>query len=127
MAKTYALVGTGGRARMFYEAILGPHKDQSRLVALCDTNQVRMDYTNRVIEKEFGGQALPTYKAADFAAMLATRRMISTSMLSRMNRLCRTPSGEIFLTTVARLGRISSSPCCARRMKASRTGCRDTP
>ena len=74
MAKTYALVGTGGRARMFYEAILGPHKDQSRLVALCDTNQVRMDYTNRVIEKEFGGQALPTYKAADFAAMLAAHK-----------------------------------------------------
>lgn len=74
MAKTYALVGTGGRARMFYEAILGPHKDQSRLVALCDTNQVRMDYTNRVIEQEFGGQKLPTYKAADFGAMIAAHK-----------------------------------------------------
>src|SRR5690606_17296606 len=49
MAKTYALVGTGGRARMFYEAILGPHRSEARLVALCDTNQVRMDYTNSVI------------------------------------------------------------------------------
>ncbi|MBD8067252.1 Gfo/Idh/MocA family oxidoreductase [Devosia sp. PTR5] len=71
MTKTYALVGTGGRARMFYEAILGPHRDQSRLVALCDTNQTRMDYTNRVIEGELGGEAVPTYKAADFQTMLA--------------------------------------------------------
>ena len=74
MAKTYALVGTGGRARMFYEAILGPHREHSRLVALCDTNQVRMDYTNRVIEKEFSGQPVPTYKAADFATMIAERK-----------------------------------------------------
>jgi len=74
MTKTYALVGTGGRARMFYEAILGPHRGQSRLVALCDTNQVRMDYTNRVIEQELSGTPLPTYKAGDFAAMLAAHR-----------------------------------------------------
>lgn len=74
MAKTYALVGTGGRARMFYEAILGPHREQSRLVALCDTNQVRMDYTNRVISQELGGTALPTYKAGAFATMLAETR-----------------------------------------------------
>ncbi|WP_108397983.1 Gfo/Idh/MocA family protein [Devosia submarina] len=70
MAKTYALVGTGGRARMFYEAILGPHREHSRLVALCDTNQTRMDYTNRVIAGELGDKTLPTYKAADFAEMI---------------------------------------------------------
>ena len=70
MAKTYALVGTGGRARMFYEAILGPHREHSRLVALCDTNQIRMDYTNGVIEREFKGQPVPTFKAADFADMI---------------------------------------------------------
>ena len=74
MAKTYAIVGTGGRARMFYEAILGPHREHSRLVALCDTNQVRMDYTNRVISGELNGQAVPTYKAGDFATMLAETR-----------------------------------------------------
>ncbi|UJW87538.1 Gfo/Idh/MocA family oxidoreductase [Devosia sp. SL43] len=74
MAKTYALVGTGGRARMFYQAILGPHREHSRLVALCDTNQVRMDYTNSVIAGELGGQAVPTYKAADFGKMLTDTR-----------------------------------------------------
>ena len=74
MAKTYALVGTGGRARMFYEAILGPHREQSRLVALCDTNQLRMDFTNKVIAEELSGAAVPTYKAADFARMIAETR-----------------------------------------------------
>ena len=74
MAKTYALVGTGGRARMFYEAILGPHRDQSRLVALCDTNQARMDFTNKVITQELSGTAVPTYKAADFATMIAEHK-----------------------------------------------------
>jgi predicted dehydrogenase len=74
MAKTYAIVGTGGRARMFYEAILGPHREHSRLVALCDTNQVRMDYTNLIISEELAGQPVPTYKAADFAIMLAETR-----------------------------------------------------
>lgn len=74
MTKTYALVGTGGRARMFYEAILGPHRDQSRLVALCDTNQTRMDFTNKVIVEELSGAAVPTYKAVDFATMLAEQK-----------------------------------------------------
>ncbi|WEK04803.1 MAG: Gfo/Idh/MocA family oxidoreductase [Candidatus Devosia phytovorans] len=71
MAKSYAIVGTGGRARMFYEAILGPHREHSRLVALCDTNQTRMDFTNKVIAEELSGQSVPTYKAADFATMIA--------------------------------------------------------
>ncbi|MFD2647418.1 Gfo/Idh/MocA family oxidoreductase [Devosia albogilva] len=74
MAKTYAIVGTGGRARMFYEAILGPHREQSRLVALCDTNQTRMDFTNRVIEQELSGTPVPTYKAGDFARMLTEQK-----------------------------------------------------
>ncbi|QQR39540.1 Gfo/Idh/MocA family protein [Devosia rhizoryzae] len=74
MTKTYALVGTGGRARMFYEAILGPHRAQSRLVALCDTNQARMDFTNKVISGELGGEPVPTYKAADFKRMLAEHK-----------------------------------------------------
>lgn len=74
MAKTYAIVGTGGRARMFYEAILGPHKDVARVVALCDTNQTRMDYTNRIFVEELGGQTVPTYTASDFEKMIAEQK-----------------------------------------------------
>jgi predicted dehydrogenase len=41
MRTKYAIVGSGGRSRMFYNAILGPHQNASALVALCDTNQTR--------------------------------------------------------------------------------------
>ncbi|MCS6758931.1 MAG: hypothetical protein MO852_07810 [Candidatus Devosia euplotis] len=83
MAKTYALVGTGSRDRMFYKAILEPHREQSRLVTLRDTNQARMDFTNKVIAQELSGTAVPTYKAADFATMIAEHKpdtVIATSI-----------------------------------------------
>lgn len=70
MAKRrYVQVGTGGRARMFYEAILTTYKETSELVALCDLSQTRMDYTNdRLVE--LGGEKLPTYIYTDFDKML---------------------------------------------------------
>ena len=68
--KKYVLVGTGARARMFYEAIARDYSDHSELAALCDTNQTRMDYTNKVLIEEFGLSPLPTYKAEDFGRML---------------------------------------------------------
>ncbi|MEB2847992.1 gfo/Idh/MocA family oxidoreductase [Rhizobiales bacterium RZME27] len=68
--KKYVLVGTGARARMFYEALARDYREHGELVALCDTNQTRMDYTNKVLVEEFGLEQLPTYKAEDFGRML---------------------------------------------------------
>lgn len=68
--KRYALVGTGSRARMFYGAIAGTYSQTAELVALCDTSQVRMDYTNHLLQRDFGLPPLPTYKETDFARML---------------------------------------------------------
>ena len=68
--KKYVIVGTGARARMFYEAIARNFSAQNELVALCDTNQTRMDYTNKVLIEEFGLSQLPTYKVEDFGRML---------------------------------------------------------
>ncbi|OSP53854.1 Gfo/Idh/MocA family oxidoreductase [Pseudoruegeria sp. SK021] len=70
MRKKYALVGTGSRARMFYEAIAKNYRDNAELVALCDTNQTRMDYTNKLLGDDFQIGPLPTYKAGDFGKML---------------------------------------------------------
>ncbi|WP_435169104.1 Gfo/Idh/MocA family oxidoreductase [Falsirhodobacter sp. 1013] len=70
MRRKYALVGTGSRARMFYEAVAGAYRETAELVALCDTNQTRMDYTNRLLQTDFDHPALPTYKATDFGRML---------------------------------------------------------
>jgi predicted dehydrogenase len=50
---------------------LGPHANNAELVGLCDTNQVRMDYTNKVIADEYGGAKLPTYAPDQFGQMLS--------------------------------------------------------
>ena len=68
--KKYVLIGTGGRCAMFIDALIKDFNDCGELVALCDTNQTRMDYWANYI-KENGGMAdIPTYKAADFDKMI---------------------------------------------------------
>ncbi|CAG7618257.1 Putative oxidoreductase YteT [Paenibacillus solanacearum] len=67
--KTYALIGTGGRAQFFYKALVSTFKETSRLVAFCDVNQTRMDYANKVIG-ELGAEPVPTYKAHEFDRMI---------------------------------------------------------
>ena len=42
--KKYALAGTGSRAEMYVDALLGPHADLGSLVAFVDTNEHRMSY-----------------------------------------------------------------------------------
>ena len=72
--KKYVLVGTGGRCAMFVDGLIKDFKDCGELVALCDTNQTRMDYWANYI-KENGGMAdIPTYKAADFDKMIEVEK-----------------------------------------------------
>lgn len=40
----YAIVGTGSRAQMYIDAIVGPHSDVAELVAWADTNPGRLGY-----------------------------------------------------------------------------------
>lgn len=68
--RRYALVGSGGRARFFYSAIVGEYKETSQLVALCDVNQVRMNYANQIIQEEFGGQPANMYGIDQFDEMI---------------------------------------------------------
>ena len=68
--KRYAQVGTGGRARFFYEAVARDFKETSEIVAFCDVNQTRMDYANDILENEFGYHKVPTYDAQDFEKMI---------------------------------------------------------
>jgi predicted dehydrogenase len=55
---------------MFSDAILGNFHDHAELVALCDLNQVRMDYANRLFTREHGAEPLPTYRPPDFERMI---------------------------------------------------------
>ncbi len=68
--KRYALVGTGGRAGMFINAISDTYAEHCELVALCDTSQVRMDYHNWRRADRWGYDPIPTYKAGQFDRML---------------------------------------------------------
>lgn len=71
--KKYVLVGTGGRSRMFYKALVETYKDTTELTAICDVNQTRMDFANNAI-KEMGGIQAKTYKAQDFEKMIAEEK-----------------------------------------------------
>ncbi|MCK5845649.1 MAG: Gfo/Idh/MocA family oxidoreductase [Victivallales bacterium] len=71
--KRYAIVGLGGRSRMYYKALTETYKETSEIVALCDVNQTRMDYANKMI-REMGGVDVPTYKANAFDAMITEKK-----------------------------------------------------
>ncbi|MEX1031345.1 MAG: Gfo/Idh/MocA family oxidoreductase [Paenibacillaceae bacterium] len=68
--KRYAIIGTGGRAEMFYAALAVDFRETSELVALCDLNQTRMNYANEQLTTKYAYQALPTYKADEFERMI---------------------------------------------------------
>ena len=71
MAKTrYAQVGIGGRARMYYAAIVDTFKETSELVGFCDINRTRMEYANSVIKEKYGHGEVPMYGAEDFEKMI---------------------------------------------------------
>lgn len=61
----YAIVGTGSRAGMYVGAITGEHADAARLVATLDLNPGRLDYYDRLIEKESPGTSLPSHWSPD--------------------------------------------------------------
>ncbi|KAK9851616.1 Oxidoreductase [Penicillium brevicompactum] len=67
--KRYALIGTGGRAGLFYTSISRDFAETSVLVAICDTNQTRLDYAKSKIDSLTDGQ-IPTYLAKDFDVMI---------------------------------------------------------
>src|SRR5690554_1484156 len=83
--KRYAIVGLGGRSRMFSEAILKTYNETSELVGLCDVNQTRMDYHNRTFQEDFSAPAVPTYKAEDFVTMLKEQK-VDVAIVTTMDR-----------------------------------------
>ncbi|MBN8711311.1 MAG: dehydrogenase [Verrucomicrobia bacterium 61-8] len=70
----FALVGTGGRSWMFTQALSSTYRDRCALVALCDTNQTRMDFYNREIAEKCDAEPVPTYLASDFDRMVREQR-----------------------------------------------------
>ncbi|UCG00085.1 MAG: Gfo/Idh/MocA family oxidoreductase [Spirochaetaceae bacterium] len=69
--KSYAIVGIGSRSYLYSDALLGTFRDCGRLAAICDLNQVRMEYANRRFRETYGIDAVPAYKPARFEEMIA--------------------------------------------------------
>src|ERR1700752_4812341 len=72
--KRYAVVGLGSRSRMFTTALLKDYPDRGQLVALCDQNQTRMDYTNQFYAETLEAAPVPTYTSENFDRMVKEQR-----------------------------------------------------
>ncbi|MCL2478216.1 MAG: Gfo/Idh/MocA family oxidoreductase [Treponema sp.] len=68
--KRYVQVGTGGRARMYYEAISTTYKDRAEMVGFCDLSPTRMNYANKLLTEKYHVPAAKTYYYTDFEKML---------------------------------------------------------
>jgi predicted dehydrogenase len=71
--KRYASIGCGSRARMFQNAIWGPHKGAAELVATCDVNPGRLDYV-AARAAQAGAKAPKPYLATDFDKMIREQK-----------------------------------------------------
>lgn len=69
--KKYAIVGLGGRSRMYYQAIATHFAETSELVGFCDLNQTRMDFANHLLCEEMDAQRpVPTFGIDRFDQMI---------------------------------------------------------
>src|SRR5690625_1575629 len=74
--RRYAVAGTGHRAQMYVDAVLGEHADVAELVAWCEPNPARADYYDDVVAAA-GATPPPRYHPEDLEAMVAEQRVDS--------------------------------------------------
>ena len=68
--KRFAIVGTGGRATMYVDALTKRFKDHCALVGFCDTSMVRMKYHNNRVIEGLNHPPVPMYLADKFDQMI---------------------------------------------------------
>jgi predicted dehydrogenase len=83
--KNFAIVGIGSRSYLYSDALLGSFRDCGRLAAICDLNQVRMDYANRRFYQTYGIDPLPTYKPQRFEQMIDEGK-VNTVIVTTIDR-----------------------------------------
>jgi predicted dehydrogenase len=81
----YAIVGTGSRSAMYSHALLGDFREHGRLVAICDSNRTRLDWTNQNLARTFGVAALPGYTPQDLETMLHEQQ-VDTLIVTSLDR-----------------------------------------
>lgn len=81
--KKYVLVGTGSRCSMYLDALGKEFRDYGEILALCDSNHVRMNYWRDYMKETYGIGPLPTYHCSEFDRMIQEQKpdkVIVTSM-----------------------------------------------
>ena len=71
--KRFVQVGTGGRGRFWYKALVTDYAETSELLAFCDINRTRLEYANSVIQ-EYGYHPVPLYGADEFEKMIEEQK-----------------------------------------------------
>lgn len=72
--RRYAVVGTGHRAGMFVNALIGPHRDDGAIVAWVEPNPVRAAAFEAKVAAAVGGER-PAYPPEEFERALAEQRV----------------------------------------------------
>ena len=67
--KKYAIVGTGSRSGMFYEAIAKTYNKTCEVVGFCDQSETRMRYANKKLQ-ELGHKEVPMFGYLAFEEMI---------------------------------------------------------
>ncbi len=75
--KKYAVIGAGGRAMAYIDAMCGVHREQTDLVALCDPSPSRMAWHNQRIAEKFSARPLATYTPDQFDLMIREQKPAS--------------------------------------------------
>ncbi len=81
--KKYVLVGTGSRCSMYLDALGKDFSQYGEILALCDSNHVRMNYWRDYMKSTYGIGPLPTYHCSEFDRMIQEQKpdkVIVTSM-----------------------------------------------
>jgi len=72
--KRYAVVGTGGRAVLFIDALAGDYREVGEIVGFCDISNTRMAWYNQRLATDFSLPAVPTFLPAEFDSMIEQTR-----------------------------------------------------
>jgi predicted dehydrogenase len=70
----YAIVGAGGRAIMYADALAGRFAESARLVALCDPSPTRMRFHTERLTARYGAAPVPSYHPEQFDDLVKEQR-----------------------------------------------------
>ncbi len=72
--RKYVMVGIGGRAAFYYQALASLYRETAEIVGFCDPNKKRMEYANSVLSRDYSYPSVPTYHPERFDQMIQEQK-----------------------------------------------------